>query len=268
MRRPTSRRINNPVTASSARSASDLRDAGGSRRAAPVSPFRPPAGARSAGNSGMSGRHFFAPVTAQHGWILFQIKAFSRTARAHTRSMQPSEHENNTKMEQKTTVMGGHCPFLLPFTKRDSAPREGGETRRTPARPMNPAERKKETATSPPLFRAQCNRAPESRPRYWIPAFAGMTVDRFAVCGNTLIVSGYQPLLSPVIPGAVKRRPGIHAVALDSRFRGNDGGSVRRVWEYADSERIPATPLPRHSGRSETETRNLRRGTGFPLSRE
>jgi len=32
--------------------------------------------------------------------------------------------------------------------------------------------------------------------------------------------------LSPVIPGGVKRRPGIHAEALDSRFRGNDGGMV------------------------------------------
>ena len=29
---------------------------------------------------------------------------------------------------------------------------------------------------------------------------------------------------NPVIPGAVKRRPGIHAEVLDSRFRGNDGG--------------------------------------------
>ena len=102
---------------------------------------QPPVGPRSAGNSGMSGQHFFAPVAAQHGWILFQIKAFSRTARAHTRSMQPSEHENNAEMEQKTTVMGGHCPFLLPFTKRDSAPREGAEIRRTPAKPVTRAER-------------------------------------------------------------------------------------------------------------------------------
>ena len=31
---------------------------------------------------------------------------------------------------------------------------------------------------------------------------------------------------NPVIPGAVKRRPGIHAEALDSRFRGNDGGCI------------------------------------------
>ena len=28
---------------------------------------------------------------------------------------------------------------------------------------------------------------------------------------------------NPVIPGGVKRRPGIHAEVLDSRFRGNDG---------------------------------------------
>jgi len=29
--------------------------------------------------------------------------------------------------------------------------------------------------------------------------------------------------INPVIPGEVKRRPGIHAEVLDSRFRGNDG---------------------------------------------
>ncbi len=117
---------------------------------------QPPVGPRSAGNSGMSGRHFFAPVAAQHGWILFQIKAFSRTARAHTRSMQPSEHENNTEMEQKTTVMGGHCPFLLLWTKRDSAPREGAETRRTPAMPIKLAEREKgKNHPAPPSFRAE-----------------------------------------------------------------------------------------------------------------
>jgi len=29
--------------------------------------------------------------------------------------------------------------------------------------------------------------------------------------------------INPVIPGGVKRRPGIHAEVLDSRFRGNDG---------------------------------------------
>jgi len=138
-------------------------------------------------------------------------------------------------------------------------------------------------------------------PRYWVPAFAGMTVDWFAVHVNTLMVSGYQPPL-PVIPGAVKRRPGIHAEVMDSRFRGNDGGLVGRACEYADKERISAPaapsfraewngdpesiprywipafagmtvdwlavhvntlirsgyqpPLPRHSGRSETETRN------------
>jgi len=36
-------------------------------------------------------------------------------------------------------------PFLLLLTKRDSPPREGGETRRTPAMLMNLAERENET---------------------------------------------------------------------------------------------------------------------------
>jgi len=104
--------------------------------------------------------------------------------------MQPSEHENNAEMEQKTTVMSGHCPFLLPFTIRDSAPREGAETRRTPAMLMNLAERENETT-------------------------------------------------NPIIPGGVKRRPGIHAEVMDPHFRGNDSGLVRRACEYADRERIP-----------------------------
>ena len=129
-----------------------------------------------------------------------------------------------------------------------------------------------------------------------------------------------QPHRFPVIPGGVKRRPGIHAEALDSRFRGNDGGQIQRAWEHADRDRTsclasntcsptnaeasapphlpsrgtrqptpgragkrrtpampmrPAerekettSPLPHHSGRSETETRNPCQGTGFPLSRE
>jgi len=38
-------------------------------------------------------------------------------------------------------------PFLLLLTKRDSPPREGGETRRTPTMPMNSAERTKKGLT-------------------------------------------------------------------------------------------------------------------------
>ena len=45
----------------------------------------------------------------------------------------------------------------------------------------------------------------------------------------------------PIIPVGVKRRSEIHAEVMDSRFRGNDGESVRRAWEYADREQIPAT---------------------------
>ncbi len=78
-------------------------------------------------------------------------------------------------------------------------------------------------------------------PRHWIPAFAGMTVDWFAVRGNTLKEMP-ATLRHHVIPGGVKRSPGIQAEALDSRFRGNDGGLVGRACEYADSERIPAAP--------------------------
>ena len=48
-----------------------------------------------------------------------------------------------------------------------------------------------------------------------------------------------QPHRSSVIPGGVKRRPGIHAEALDSRFRGNDGDRIRRAWECADRDRTP-----------------------------
>ena len=36
----------------------------------------------------------------------------------------------------------------------------------------------------------------------------------------------------------------------------------------AEREKETTAPIPRHSGRSETETRNPRRGIGFPLSRE
>ncbi len=46
-----------------------------------------------------------------------------------------------------------------------------------------------------------------------------------------------QPHRFPIIPGGVKRRPGIHAEALDSRFRGNDGGRIPRAREYADRDR-------------------------------
>jgi len=48
----------------------------------------------------------------------------------------------------------------------------------------------------------------------------------------------------PIIPVGVKRRPGILAEVLDSRFRGNDGESVHRACKYADSERIPAPHCP------------------------
>ncbi len=67
-------------------------------------------------------------------------------------------------------------PFLLLLTKRDSPPREGGETRRTPAMPITLAEREKGKNHPAPLsFRAQWNGDPESTPRHRIPAFAGMT---------------------------------------------------------------------------------------------
>jgi len=67
---------------------------------------QPPVGPRSAGISGMSGRHFFVP-------------------------------------------------FCCCRQKGTRPPWEGGETRRTPAMPGNPAERKKEATTSPPSFRAK-----------------------------------------------------------------------------------------------------------------
>jgi len=96
-------------------------------------------------------------------------------------------------------------------------------------------------------------------PRYWIPAFAGMAVSRFDGRGIAVKGSRYQPLCPitsfraewngdpesipipatlrhHVIPGGVKRRPGIHAKVLDSRFRGNDGGWIRRAWECADRD--------------------------------
>ena len=77
-------------------------------------------------------------------------------------------------------------------------------------------------------------------PRYWIPAFTGMTEEggRYE---NAPLCIGLQPSHTPVIPGGVNRRPGIHAEALDSRFRGNDGGG-RQVWECPHLHWPPAVP--------------------------
>ena len=62
-------------------------------------------------------------------------------------------------------------------------------------------------------------------PRYSIPAFAGMTEEGWRV-GKRVDPHRLLPAIAhtPVIPGGVKRRPGIHAEVLDSRVRGNDGG--------------------------------------------
>jgi len=133
----------------------------------------------------------------------------------------PYEHADSER------IPAPRCPVISGAVKRslgiqaevlDSRFRgnDGGSARRV----CEYADSEGIPAPAAPSFRAQSNGDPESTPRYWVPAFAGMTVDRLAVCVNALIARGYQP------------------------------------------------PLPRHSGRSQTEPWNPGRGIGFLLSRE